>query len=134
MKLDEEQKSIISLLVKIFAAVAIFIYLGTLFEEPQKQQAQETTKEEPLVELIRYQEDIEEFSLHYVNGTILNKSDKTLSVTVWADAYNGNDTYINSFMDYAPNLEPNTKWDFYISVPQSTRKVKLRDIETHIKN
>lgn len=134
MKLDEEQKKLISLLVNIFVVVAVLICINTLFEEPKKQQIPEKIKEEPLVELIRYQEDIEEFSLHFVNGTILNKSDKTLSVTVWADAYNGEDTYINSFMAFAPNLEPNKKWDFYISVPQSTRKVKLRDIEARIKD
>lgn len=122
------------LIIAIFT-LCVFIGISVVFFNSEVQNTEiteETPKNNnsaPKVELLKYNEDISEFSLHYINGTLINISEKPVKIIVYADAYDEEGKYIDTYIDIAQHLEPQTEWDFYIKVSNLARKIKLRDFE-----
>lgn len=125
MKLDEEQKSIINLLVKIFVVVAILIYLGTLFEEPQTKTEDTKSKiEKQMIGIC-----IDEYDYPVVCGAIKNISNEMLDVRVYVNVYNEAGSQIQDQVIFINNLEPQKEAEFKgYSVPKDAHEAKIVDI------
>lgn len=83
----------------------------------------------PKIEILKYEEHFDYPSYRYVNGTVTNNYTQPISLTLWTDQYDINDTYLGTKMTYASYLEPQKKWDFYVTVDDRTTHVKIRQEE-----